>query len=213
MGFFGPPFTNESDHPILACEAALAQRSQLEKIKQLIPISEDAAVPDLSELCLQVGIATGELVVGNMGSNSAKSYTVMGDTVNLASRLKGVSKQYGVAIAINEGTKTALGDLYSTRELDLIQVVGKAEAVKVYELLGVTEELDRCHSTTNKHSFAKGLAAYRQQQWDEAMMHFENCSTKNKSDPPALLYIERIQQLRQQSLPADWDGVWQLTQK
>ncbi|NET10056.1 MAG: HAMP domain-containing protein [Symploca sp. SIO2B6] len=212
MGFFGPPFASAVDHPNLACEAALVQRSQLAQIQKLIPTQSTIPGLERPDLQLQVGIATGGLVVGNMGSTNAKSYTVMGDTVNIASRLKGVSKQYGVAIALSQETQAALSDRYATRELDMIQVVGKAEAVRVYELMGRKRELDAIAQNRQIY-FSKGLVAYRSQQWDKAEAYFERCSTEQSPDPPALLYLDRIKQLRQQSLPSDWDGVWQLTQK
>ncbi|MEC4802955.1 MAG: adenylate/guanylate cyclase domain-containing protein [Jaaginema sp. PMC 1079.18] len=202
MSFFGPPFAEADNHANLACEAALRQRSHLQQIQQLLPNATTI-------LHLQIGIATGNLVVGNMGSANAKSYTVMGDTVNIASRLKGVSQQYGVAIALSQETQELLSDRYATRELDTIQVVGKTEPVRVYELLGYTHEIDPQHQT----HFALGLAAYRQQQWDEAATHFSQCSTPDAPDPPAQLYLKRIQQLRQQTLPPNWDGIWQMTQK
>ncbi|MEB3233377.1 MAG: adenylate/guanylate cyclase domain-containing protein [Leptolyngbyaceae bacterium] len=212
MGFFGPPFADVANHPNLACEAALVQRSQLAQIQKLVPTQTTIPGFQQPKLHLQVGIATGGLVVGNMGSTNAKSYTVMGDTVNIASRLKGVGQQYGVAIALSQDTQAELSDRYATRELDIIQVVGKAEPVRVYELLGHTDELDAIAQERQTY-FAKGLAAYRSQQWDDAENYFNHCSTATAPDPPALIYLDRIQQLRQQPLPADWDGVWQLTQK
>lgn len=202
MSFFGPPFADTNNHANLACQAALMQRSRLQQIQQLLPTPTQP-------LHLHVGIATGGLVVGNMGSDNAKSYTVMGDTVNIASRLKGVSQQYGVAIALSQETQEVLSDRFATRELDTIQVVGKTEPVRVYELLGYTHEIDPQRQTF----FAQGLAAYRRQAWDEAETYFAQCSMRHSPDPPAQLYLERIPQLRQQTLPPDWDGVWQMTQK
>lgn len=214
MAFWGPPFADEKDHGALACGAALAQRSQLNVITNRVRShwqkwGNGTPLPPL-KLC--IGLATGSLVVGNIGSETVKSYTVMGDTVNTASRLKGVSKQYGVDIVLMDATSAMLGDRFVTRELDLIQVVGKDEPVRIYELLGETGTidpplLDRCAT------FATGLAAYRQQQWDAAQAAFEKCHTETITDPPAQLYIDRIATLKDDPPPTNWDGVWRLTQK
>ncbi|NEO87603.1 MAG: adenylate/guanylate cyclase domain-containing protein [Spirulina sp. SIO3F2] len=224
MGFWGPPFADAERHAELACAAALDLQTQLSKIQALIenqahlfPESQEdgnaSPLPlERGDFYLHVGIATGPLVAGNMGSARAKSYTVMGDTVNTASRLKGVSKQYGVAIALTQETQTRLGDRYATRELDLIQVIGKEEPVRVYELLGEATQIDEGIRQRQQH-FAQGLAAYRQQHWDDAANYFAACSTPEQSDPPAQLYLNRIKTLRQQPPAADWDGVWRLTKK
>ncbi|MEM9450626.1 MAG: adenylate/guanylate cyclase domain-containing protein [Cyanobacteria bacterium P01_E01_bin.6] len=211
MGFWGPPFSNAQDHAALACTAALEHQKQLVQIAHMLQFSPSSTV-DNPALSLRVGIATGPLVVGNMGSNAAKSYTVMGDTVNIASRLKGVSKQYGVAIAITQETQAMLGDRYETRELDLIRVLGKEEPVRVYELLGHQGRLDDA-TQLRRDQFAKGLEAYRRQWWDAATVHFSACSTSECPDPPALLYLNRINMLRHQPPPDTWDGVWHMTKK
>ena len=211
MGFWGPPFADADEHANLACETALEQQAQLPKIQQLLQ-SHASSSNAASTLSLRVGIATGSLVVGNMGSAAAKSYTVMGDTVNIASRLKGVTKQYGVAIALTEDTQAMLSDRYATRELDWIQVIGKEEPVRVYELLGHELTLDGI-ARYQQSEFAKGLAAYRNQQWGEAHTHFSACVTSGRPDPPAQLYLQRIETFRNYPPPSNWDGVWQMTQK
>ncbi|MEO1147339.1 MAG: adenylate/guanylate cyclase domain-containing protein [Cyanobacteria bacterium J06638_22] len=211
MGFWGAPFADADEHANFACETALEQQAQLPKIQQLLQ-SQASSSQSASTLHLRVGIATGSLVVGNMGSTTAKSYTVMGDTVNIASRLKGVTKQYGVAIALTEDTQAMLSDRYATRELDWIQVIGKEEPVRVYELLGHELTLDEI-ARHQQREFAKGLAAYRNQQWDEAHAHFSACITSDRPDPPAQLYLQRIETFRNHPPTSNWDGVWQMTQK
>ncbi len=132
----GSPFTGETNHAQLACYAALEQIARLEQLRQLmVEATGKTAQPPVN---LHIGIATGSLVVGNMGSEAAKSYTVMGDTVNTASRLKGVSKQYGTQVILAEETYQMAAEAVEARELDLIQVVGKQEPVRVYQLLGRT---------------------------------------------------------------------------
>jgi class 3 adenylate cyclase len=168
MGFWGPPFVDETAHPGLACQAISDQWAKLDQVRQaLAQISE--SVPSLS---FHAGVATGPLVVGNMGSDAAKSYTVMGDTVNIAARLKGVSQQYGVSTVITAATQAEIAETFATRALDLIQVVGKQEPVQVYELLGPVEQVSETVRLA-RDEFESGLTAYRQRQWDDAQQAFE----------------------------------------
>ena len=210
MGFWGPPFTGDTNHAQLACYAALEQIARLEQLRQLMAKAAGKTVqPPVN---LHIGIATGSLVVGNMGSESAKSYTVMGDTVNTASRLKGVSKQYGTQVILAEETYQMAADAVEARELDLIQVVGKQEPVRVYELLGRKGEISR-NASALRDTFEQGLRAYRQQDWEQAQQLFEQCLRINATDYPAILYLQRVQTLRKNPPAKDWDGVWHLTKK
>ncbi|MEM9003813.1 MAG: adenylate/guanylate cyclase domain-containing protein [Cyanobacteria bacterium P01_F01_bin.86] len=211
MGFWGPPFTDAESHTRLACEAALAQLQHLQALTQQVALASKAN-DSLPSLQLHVGLSTGALVAGNMGSSSAKSYTVMGDTVNIASRLKGASKQYGVTILLSEETQRPLAECMETRELDLIQVVGREDPIRIYELLGHKGSLS-LSAVAAKEAFAQGLHAYRQQDWPQARQHFEACLAKQTGDRPAQLYLDRIALLQENPPPADWNGVWQLTQK
>ncbi|MGD1936455.1 MAG: adenylate/guanylate cyclase domain-containing protein [Cyanophyceae cyanobacterium] len=215
MAFWGPPFSGEDDHGELACAAALAQRSRLDTITEWArsyssQSGDQTLAVKLPKLQLCIGLSTGSLVVGNIGSETAKSYTVMGDTVNTASRLKGVSKQYGVEIVLVDATVAMLSDRFITRELDLLQVVGKDEPVRVYELVGEAGAVERSH-LERCETFATGLAAYRKQDWTQAQAAFEKC--QEEGDPPAQLYLDRIATLKQNPPPEDWDGVWRLTRK
>ncbi|MEO0985192.1 MAG: adenylate/guanylate cyclase domain-containing protein [Cyanobacteria bacterium J06639_14] len=211
MGFWGPPFTDVESHTRLACEAALAQLQHLKALTQQVALASKSN-DSFPSLQLHVGLSTGALVAGNMGSNSAKSYTVMGDTVNIASRLKGASKQYGVTILLSEETQRPLAECMETRELDLIQVVGREDPIRIYELLSHKGSLS-LSAVAAKEAFAKGLHAYRQQDWPQARQHFEACLAKQTGDRPAQLYLDRIALLQENPPPADWNGVWQLTQK
>lgn len=208
MGFWGPPFVAEADHPGRACQAIADQWTKLAQVRQaLAQIS--ASVPPLT---CQAGLATGPLVVGNMGSETAKSYTVMGDTVNIAARLKGVSQQYGVPTVITATTQVAISATFATRALDLIQVVGKQEPVQVYELLGPVAQVPNT-ALTARDQFESALMAYRQRQWDEAQQGFEAVLVQHPNDRPAQLYLERLAHFRNEPPPEDWQGVWQLDQK
>lgn len=210
MGFWGPPFTGDTNHAQLACYTALEQIARLEQLRQLM--AEAAGKTVQPPVNLHIGIATGSLVVGNMGSEFAKSYTVMGDTVNTASRLKGVSKQYGTPVILAEETYQMAAEAIEARELDLIQVVGKQEPVRVYELLGRKGEVTE-NALALRDTFKQGLRAYRQQDWEQAQQFFEQCLRINITDYPAILYLQRVQTLRKNPPAQDWDGVWRLTKK
>lgn len=211
MAFWGPPFTKNEAHAQAACETALETFSDLENFRTQLPnlMKIDGGVPNIN---IRIGIATGELVVGNIGSDVSKSYTAIGDTVNLASRLEGANKQYGTRILISEGTKNMVGDAVETREIDQLQVVGKSEPVRVFEVMAQAEALDE-ERTKVRDLFEEGLAAYRAQNWDAAATQFESCLSINANDGPAKVFLERVAHLRQTPPEKNWDGVWRLDHK
>ena len=209
MAFWGRPFTEEEEHAHLACAAALEQADQLPLLHRSIAAAGGAESVNLD---LRIGLATGSLVVGNMGSDQAKSYTVMGDTVNIASRLKGANKVYGTRILINEETHGLVAASMETREIDLIKVVGKDEPLRIYELIGEKGQTEPT-SVGLRDAFHEGLAAYRQRDWDEALGHFERCALIRADDGPTAVYVQRVDALRRDPPADDWDGVWHLTQK
>ncbi|KFN49013.1 adenylate/guanylate cyclase domain-containing protein [Arenimonas composti] len=210
MAFWGPPFVGEDEHALLACEVALEQLARLQGFR--------ARLPDLTGLRrglprfnLRVGIATGEVTAGSIGSDTARSYTVIGDTVNLASRLEAINKEYGTRIILDEHAWSAVRAKMETRELDRIRVAGKAEAARVFELLGRRGEVDATRLQL-RNDFELALAAYRQQQWDEAAAGFEACVAL-ADDPASALFLRRIAHLRAQDPGPRWDGVWQFVSK
>ena len=211
MAFWGPPFVGEAEHARLACFAALDQIPLLGEFQR--------EMPDLTgfrkgfpQIRFRIGIATGEVVVGNIGSEHTKSYTVMGDTVNLGSRLEGVNKHYGTTLMISEETRKMAADAVETRELDSIRVVGKTEPVRIYELLGRKGEVEP-RILEARDQFEKGLAAYRSQDWDQARTLFEACRKLAPGDAPSQVLLERLTSLRENPPGPDWDGVWQFTHK
>jgi adenylate cyclase len=159
-----------------------------------------------------MGIATGDLVVGTIGSPNAQSFTVIGDTVNLASRLEGANKAYRTSILVNEEAYRLAQHEIEARELDFITVVGKAEPVRIYEVMGVTGSLSS-EQQELRGLFAEGLAAYRERDWDRAEKKFAKCLSVVATDAPAIIFSERVAALREQSLSANWDGVWHLAEK
>src|SRR5207237_2222193 len=135
VAFWGPLFVKTEEHAMLACRAAQAQLSALDNLRRELPditgLRRDAPAIDLC-----IGVCTGEVVVGNIGSENTRSYTVIGDTVNLAARLESVNRIYGTQILLGETTAQALGPHFETREVDSIAVKGKTESTRIFELLG-----------------------------------------------------------------------------
>jgi adenylate cyclase len=211
MAFWVPPFSAGDDHASDACMAALAQQDAIAELRKRLPeiTGMRRSPPDL---VIRMGIATGEAVVGTIGSDAARSYTVIGDSVNLASRLEGINKVYGTLIVISEETFRLAQGAIEARELDLITVAGKTEPVRIYELLSRAGELEPARSELREH-FAAGLAAYRRQDWSAARVEFESCLSKVADDGPARLFIERIEHLRDAPPPTDWGGIWHHSEK
>jgi len=211
LAFWAAPFSPGDTHAAAACLAALTQQEAMQGLNKDLPnvLGLRRGAPTLR---VRMGIATGEAIVGIMGSETSKSFTVMGDTVNLASRLEGTNKIYGTKIIITEETLRLAQEKIECRELDLITVVGKSEPVRIYELLGPKGALAPAEAEL-RDEFAKGLAAYRARKWDAAELQFRRCLELRPEDAPSTVYIERIATFRKEPPPANWDGVWHLTKK
>jgi adenylate cyclase len=161
---------------------------------------------------MRIGVATGETIVGNIGSDVSMSYTVMGDTVNLASRLEGANKAYGTRFLVNARTTHMTGELFQFREIDQIRVEGKQEPEHIYEVMGRRGELTPERQTLIER-FAEGLSAYRRRAWDEARVAFIAALDVVPSDGPSKTFLARLATLEAEPPPGDWDGVWALNEK
>ncbi len=204
MAFWGAP-TREPNHAILACEAALVMLTQLEAL------NHDWAKQGIPRLEIGIGINTGPMWVGNMGSQVRFDYTVIGDAVNLGSRLEGTNKQYGTRIIISEFTRRAIGGSFLCRELDAIRVKGKAQPVTIYELMVKGTGSDSQRQQVKE--FEAGLALYRKRRWNEAMETFVQVSNRYPDDQAARVFMARCEQFSLNPPPENWDGVFEMETK
>lgn len=206
MAFWGAPIPIE-DHAYLACLTAIDMRKEIQKMLNGNEFGRDL------NLDIRIGINTGEVVVGNMGGEKRFDYTVMGDDVNLASRLEGANKQYGTRIMISESTYILAGDRLLVRVLDTIRVKGKTKPTKVFELIGRKddpESIDRMQKL--KHYF-KGLNEYNSRNFEKALAHFDLSIQQLPDDRPSWTYFERCQFYLNNPPSEDWDGVFELKTK
>jgi adenylate cyclase len=211
MAFWGPPFSPAHDQAKLACDTGPEQLGLLPSVRATLP-DVLGVRRHLPHIDLRIGIATGDVVVGNIGSPISMSYTVMGDTVNLASRLEGACRLYGTRILVSVETMEMAGDAFEFREIDTVLVVGKREPQRIFELLGRRGEIDPSILELAR-LFSEGLAAYRQCAWSDAEATFKLCQKCAPEDGPTHTFLKRIPQLAGHVLPADWDGVWRLAEK
>jgi adenylate cyclase len=200
MAFWGAPL-DQPDQAKLACRAALRQRAALAELNLKFA---DLKLPPLS---MRIGLHTGDAIVGNLGSVKRFDYTVIGDTVNLASRLEGVNKFYGSHLMASEVTVAACGGGVEFRELDLVAVKGKEQAVRVFEILGITGELEP-ETLQRRQDFARGLDLYRQGRFAEAEAGFAAILTQYPEDGPAQTFRERCLKFLEHPPPAGWDTVF-----
>ena len=204
MAVYGAPL-DQPDHAVRACRTALDMMQELKKLQKKWS-DEGRPVLDIG-----VGINSGDMVVGNMGSQMRFDYTVMGDSVNLGSRLEGINKEYGTNIVISEYTYAAVKDTLLCRELDSVRVKGKKLPVKIYELIG--DNKDAALHEDFLRRFEAGLERYKQAQWDEAIAAFKQVLEIRPGDPPSELYIRRCEDLKENPPPLPWDGVFTMTKK
>jgi adenylate cyclase len=211
MAYWGPPFTEDSEQARLACLAAVEMADRGTALRTELP--ELIGVRTVPSDCeVRIGIATGEVLVGSIGSEFMMSYTVMGDAVNLASRLENANKIYGSHSLASEAAIKAAGDAVEAREVDRVIVVGQTHPETVFEIIGRAGELTE-QQLVLQTRYADGLAAYRARRWDDARRSFRAALEAVPGDGPSKAMAERVENFSANPPPADWDGAWRLDQK
>jgi len=205
MAFWGAP-TPQPDHALLCCRAALACRTALENSG----LADDQGQP----LHIRIGINSGRMLVGNIGSELRLNYTVIGDAVNVASRLEGANKHYETQILIGAATKRLVDDVMITREIDRIAVYGKTEGLAVYELIGSVQEAS---GGTPRPAwialYEEGLLKYRKRDFSGAIRCFETVLRERPNDRPTELMLDRCKLLEQSGADETWSPVVTLQSK
>jgi class 3 adenylate cyclase len=206
MAYWGPPFTEADEQGRLACLAAIDMIGRVARLR--IELPELLGVRNVSgEFDIRIGIATGEVLVGSIGSEFMMNYTVMGDTVNLASRLERANKIYRSRSLVSQATITAAGDAIEAREIDRLVVVGQSHPEAVFEIMGRWGELTAAQSSLRTH-YAEGLAAYRARDWDAARRAFTAALEAIPGDGPSTALLQRIDGFAKNPPADDWDGAW-----
>ena len=215
MAFWNAPL-DDPEHAVNACEAALDMLDQLDALNRERQIEARANGQTFVPMKVGIGVNSGRCVVGNMGSDRRMQYTVMGDTVNVASRIEGQTKSYGVSILIGAKTAEALRDRYAVIELDSIAVKGKSEPEVIYTVLGRAEVAQSPEFQAARQAVTDVLARYRAQDWKGAMAALAACrggKGRFALDEFADLFAERVELFQQAPPGADWNGVFALQTK
>jgi adenylate cyclase len=201
MAVFGAPLALEND-AYAACQAAL----EISRMQSVIVPGSGSAVQT------RLGISSGKMVVGNLGSSDRHDYTAIGDTVNLASRLEGCNKVYGTQIIVSESVLRRVPDMFLMRPLDILRVKGKEEQISIYELMG--ERLSAESSAPElADNFGRGFDLYQKRAFKEALAVFRRALKSMPNDGPSQLYIQRCQEFIKNPPPRRWDGVHTLLTK
>ncbi len=205
MAIFGAPLQSDK-HAVNACLAAIQAQDILGKHYSVNDHGNRTAFET------RIGLNSGKMVIGNIGSLKRLDYTAIGDSVNLASRLEGVNKEFGTQIIISESTYELARDEVEARELDFLRVKGKQLPIRIYELLGRKDEISP-EKRDLLEQFVEGLNSYRSRKWKKAQRIFLSILEKDPSDTPSRTYLSRCQLLAKVGVPDDWDGIYVMTTK
>ncbi|MCX8076725.1 MAG: adenylate/guanylate cyclase domain-containing protein [Aquificaceae bacterium] len=201
LAFWGAPIRYR-DHRVRAVSTAIKMLKTLESVNK--KLSEKGLPP----IKVGFGINTDRVVLGNIGSKKRLDYTVIGDGVNLASRLEGLTKFYGVDIVLSENTAKGLGESFVLRKLDMVRVKGKKEAVSIYQAMEDTEENRKLAQLCNQ-----AFEEYLKRNWDGATELYKAVLELRPEDKTAKLFVERCNFYKENPPPKDWDGVWTFKEK
>ena len=206
MAVFGAPMQNPFD-------ADNALKAANEMLRALSRVNERRAGEGKQQFEIGVGLSTGEVMAGNIGSVKRMEYTVIGDTVNLAARLESATKHYGVTILLSEATVSRLTSRADLREVDLVRTKGFSRPTLIYEATAHFPEAVRAQLARQTPVYQEGFQHYRRRRWDEAIACFEEALKRKPGDGPAQLHLDRCMYYRDNSPPEGWDGVWTMTEK
>ena len=206
MAFWGAPLyvKSPSQH---------AARSALVAMERLQKMNDDWSKEHQAQFITRIGLHFGEVIVGNLGSSERLNYTVLGDNVNIASRLVSANKLYGTSILTSEAVYEKIKHDFVLRLVDHVRFKGKVERIAIYELLGETTTSISFDLDTYRRLYLKAFADYQQRKWDEAIAGFKACLEINTQDTLALLFIKRCQAYKINPPEAKWDGAWQMSEK
>jgi adenylate cyclase len=204
MAFWGSPYP-QTDHAFRACSCAL------EMSRSLDTLNARWQAEGRRPISIGIGLNTGPVNVGNMGSAKRLAWTVMGDNVNLASRLEGMTKQYRTRIVISEATYRQVADRFVCRDLDKIRVKGKLQPVDVYELMDVAEARPKYEKLLS--GFEQAMGAYRNQNWKEAVAGFGTVLAAYPDDGPTQIFLQRAVEFMENAPEGEWDGVYVMKTK
>ncbi len=210
FAFFNPPILPLPNHAEAACESASRAFAALEQLKE--SLGHGDLEHEVRALSMRIGLNTGTVFVGDYGSGNKLDYTCIGDTVNLAARLEPACKVFGVRCLISESTRQEAGDRFLTRHLGALQVVGKKEAVQVYELIGRRDETDG-DQETYAVLFGQAVEKFQQREWDETLHLLAQCREKRPDDAAVDLLETNIRRRQESPPPDDWNRAIELTTK
>ena len=206
MALFGAPFAGEAD-----ADNAVSVASDMLVTLTELNVRRRAAGKD--EIAIGIGVATGDVVAGNIGSPKRMDYTVIGDSVNLAARLESATKFYGTPVLVSEHTVKEMRSQARLREIDLMRVKGQDRPVAAFEVLDHHTEATFPNLDATLDAYRAGLARYRERDWDKASADFERALAAHAGGRPSEIYLERCAYHTQHPPPPDWDGVWVHTEK
>lgn len=207
ISFFGAP-VDYKEHAERACRAALLMKRKEAELNELFMREGMSPNP----LLTRIGINTGDMVVGNMGTERKMDYTIMGNAVNLAARLEGVNKQYGTWLLISDMTKNEIGESFITRRLDRVRVVGINTPVQLWELIDLKESIDQ-QTIDFLDRFEKAHCMFDERNWKQAARMFKLLLEERPEDGPSEAYMRKCEAFMQKPPAENWDGVFSLTQK
>ncbi|MEB3282815.1 MAG: adenylate/guanylate cyclase domain-containing protein [Lyngbya sp.] len=205
MAVFGAPLPLRQNHAWMAVKSALDMRKRLKEFND--------SRPNEPQIRIGIGMSSGEVVSGNIGSQKRMDYTVIGDGVNLSSRLEQLTKTYGCDIILSEMTYQLCSDKIWVRELDRVRVKGKNQAVSIYELIDARSELLTPEKERFLEHYNRGREAYIRRDFKQAIQHFETAQALDKTDQVVQIYLMRSLQYLENKPPEDWDGIQTMTTK